>query len=48
MNMCGRFAQPQTREEYLAYIAKQTERDLTYDLEPIGPTTWRQGQRFCS
>ncbi|EHZ0472410.1 SOS response-associated peptidase, partial [Salmonella enterica subsp. enterica serovar Brunei] len=25
--MCGRFAQAQTREEYLAYLADEAERD---------------------
>ncbi|SFB98407.1 hypothetical protein SAMN05216286_1208 [Kosakonia oryzae] len=26
--MCGRFAQAQTREEYLAYLADEAERDI--------------------
>lgn len=34
--MCGRFAQSQTREEYLAYLAEEAERDIAYDPEPIG------------
>ncbi|GAA6557831.1 hypothetical protein nublan005_41610 [Klebsiella pneumoniae] len=34
--MCGRFAQSQTREEYLAYLSEEAERDITYDPEPIG------------
>lgn len=34
--MCGRFAQAQTREEYLAYIADEADRDIAYDPEPIG------------
>lgn len=34
--MCGRFAQSQSREEYLAYLADEAERDITYDPEPIG------------
>lgn len=34
--MCGRFAQSQTREEYLAYLAEEAERDSAYDSEPIG------------
>lgn len=34
--MCGRFAQSQTREEYIAYLAEETERDIAYDPEPIG------------
>ena len=34
--MCGRLAQSQTREEYLAYLADEAERDIAYDPEPIG------------
>jgi putative SOS response-associated peptidase YedK len=34
--MCGRFAQSQTREDYLAYLAEEAERDIPYDPEPIG------------
>ena len=34
--MCGRFAQSQTREEYLAYLAEEAERDIAYDPEPFG------------
>ncbi len=34
--MCGRFAQSQTRAEYLAYLAEEAERDIAYDPEPIG------------
>lgn len=34
--MCGRFAQAQTREEYLAYLAEEADRDIVYDPEPIG------------
>ena len=34
--MCGRFAQAKTREEYLAYLAKEAERDIPYDPLPIG------------
>lgn len=34
--MCGRFAQAQTREEYLAYLAVEADRDIAYDPEPIG------------
>jgi putative SOS response-associated peptidase YedK len=34
--MCGRFAQSQTREEYLAYLAEEAERNIAYDPEPIG------------
>ncbi|CAM7501060.1 Abasic site processing protein [Phytobacter diazotrophicus] len=34
--MCGRFAQAQTREEYLVYLAEEAERDIAYAPEPIG------------
>lgn len=34
--MCGRFAQAQNREEYLAYLADEADRDIAYDPEPIG------------
>lgn len=34
--MCGRFVQSQTREEYLAYLAEEAERDIAFDPEPIG------------
>lgn len=30
--MCGRFAQAQTREAYLAFLAEEAERDI-----PLGP-----------
>ena len=33
--MCGRFAQSQTREEYLAYLAEEAERDIAFNPEPI-------------
>ncbi|EPY7327805.1 SOS response-associated peptidase, partial [Klebsiella quasipneumoniae] len=29
--MCGRFAQAQTREEYLAYLAEEAEYDIPWD-----------------
>ena len=29
--MCGRFAQSQTREDYLAFLAEDIERDIPYD-----------------
>jgi len=35
-SICGRFAQAQTRDEYLVYLAKEAERDIAYDPEPIG------------
>lgn len=34
--MCGRFAQAQTREAYLAFLAEKAERDIPWDPEPIG------------
>ena len=34
--MCGRFAQAQTREEYLAYLAEEAEYDIPWDPAPIG------------
>lgn len=34
--MYGRFAQSQTREEYLAYLADEAKRDIAFDPEPIG------------
>ena len=34
--MCGRLAQSQTHKKYLAYLAEETEHDITYDPEPIG------------
>ncbi|WP_148399340.1 SOS response-associated peptidase family protein [Enterobacter mori] len=34
--MCGRFAQVQIHEEYLAYLADEADRDIAYDPEPIG------------
>ncbi|GKO32046.1 hypothetical protein NUKP104_40540 [Klebsiella variicola] len=35
--MYGRFSQSHTREEYLAYLAEEAERDIAYDSEPLGP-----------
>ncbi len=34
--MCGRFAQARIREEYLAFLANEAERDIPYDPQPIG------------
>lgn len=34
--MCGRFAQSQTREEYLAYLVEEAERNIAFDPKPIG------------
>jgi putative SOS response-associated peptidase YedK len=33
--MCGRFAQAQTREEYLVYLAEEAERDDQLHLDPV-------------
>ncbi|UNK75764.1 SOS response-associated peptidase [Raoultella planticola] len=43
--MCGRFAQSQTREEYLAYLAEETEPDIVFDPEPIGRYNVAPGTR---
>ena len=42
----GRFAQAQTREEYLAY-ADEADRDIAYDPEPIGRYNVAPEPRFC-
>ena len=34
--MCGRFSQSMTREDYLALLAEEAERDIPYDPAPIG------------
>ena len=34
--MCGRFAQSMTREDYLALLSEEAERDIPYVPEPIG------------
>ena len=45
--MCGRFAQSQTREDYLALLAEDIERDIPYD--PLADTTSRREPKFfCS
>jgi len=33
--MCGRFAQAQSRETYLALLAGESDRDIPYDPEPL-------------
>ncbi len=45
--MCGRFAQSQIREEYLAYLADETERNIAYDPEPIGRYNVAPVPKFC-
>lgn len=32
--MCGRFSQSMTREDYLALLADESERDISLNLEP--------------
>ena len=34
--MCGRLAQAQSREEYLAHLVEAAERDIAWDSAPIG------------
>ena len=34
--MCGRFTQYNSREEYLAFLGEEAERDIPYDPEPVG------------
>ncbi|MDA8481360.1 SOS response-associated peptidase [Citrobacter sp. Awk 4] len=34
--MCGRFSQSMTREDYLALLSEEAERDIPYDPKPIG------------
>lgn len=43
--MCGRFAQSQTREDYLALLAEDIERDIPYDPDT---TSRREPKFFCS
>jgi hypothetical protein len=45
--MCGRFSQSMTREDYLVLLADEVERDIPYDPNRSGVSTWRQGQKFC-
>lgn len=43
--MCGRFAQYNTREKYLAFLGEETERDIPYDPEPVGRYNVAPGTR---
>lgn len=43
--MCGRFAQSQTREEYLTYLSEEAERNIAFDPEPIGRYNVAPGTR---
>ncbi len=45
--MCGRFAQAQSREEYLAYLADEGDRVIAYDQSRLAVTTSRLGLKFC-
>ncbi|MDP1109368.1 SOS response-associated peptidase, partial [Klebsiella pneumoniae] len=36
MARCGRVAQAQSREEYLAHLGEAAERDIARDQAPIG------------
>ena len=46
--MCGRFAQSQTREDYLALLAEDIERDIPYDPESIGRYNVAPGTKLWS
>ncbi|STH10745.1 Uncharacterised protein [Escherichia coli] len=47
--MCGRFAQSQTREDYLALLAEDIERDIPMIPNPLADTTsHREPKSFCS
>lgn len=34
--MCGRFVQSMTREDYIALLSEEAERNIPYGPEPIG------------
>ncbi len=44
--MCGRFAQAQSREEYLAHLVEAAERDIAWDPAPIGRYNVAPGTSF--
>ena len=47
--MCGRFAQSQTREDYLALLAEDIEREFPMIPNPLADTTSRREPKFfCS
>lgn len=46
--MCGRFAQAQSREEYLAHLVEAAERDIARDPAPIGRYNVAPGTKFYS
>jgi hypothetical protein len=43
---CDPFAQAQTREEYLAYLAEEAEYDIPWDPAPIGRYNVKISQIF--
>lgn len=43
--MCGRFTQYNSREEYLAFLGEEAERDIPYDPEPVGRYNVAPGTR---
>jgi len=44
-SLCGRFTQYNTREEYLAFLGEEADRDIPYDPEPIGRYNVAPGTR---
>jgi hypothetical protein len=45
--MCGRFAQSQIREEYLAYLAMQLIATLHMIPSQLDVTTWHPVPKSC-
>lgn len=45
--MCGRFTQYNSREEYMAFLGEEAERDIPYDPEPSAATTLRPEPGCC-
>ncbi len=43
--MCGRFTQYNSREEYMAFLGEEAERDIPYDPEPVGRYNVAPGTR---
>ena len=43
--MCGRFTQYNSREEYLAFLGEEAERDIPYDPEPVGRAVGNPGNQ---
>ncbi len=44
--MCGRFSQSMTREDYLALLAEETERDIHLPRNRSVILQWRTAQKF--